>query len=160
MVRSIFRAGPQRSMGSIRHLRRAAYILALVCGTMVLSLPLVRAAQADSALSPETIETPAAGSGTETPAPVAANTASASAPAQIPAAKPEKAAHDLSPMGMFLAADPVVKAVMIILAAASVVTWTILLVKMFSLGSRLNQHQKAMTAARASAEAKFRASLS
>ena len=37
--------------------------------------------------------------------------------------------HDLSPLGMFLAADPVVKGVMILLMASSVVTWTVLLVK-------------------------------
>ncbi|MCQ0987033.1 tonB-system energizer ExbB [Jiella sp. LLJ827] len=37
--------------------------------------------------------------------------------------------HDLSPMGMFMAADWVVKSVMIGLALASLVTWTILLVK-------------------------------
>jgi biopolymer transport protein ExbB len=37
--------------------------------------------------------------------------------------------HDLSPIGMFLAADVVVKAVMIGLALASVATWTILLAK-------------------------------
>ena len=37
--------------------------------------------------------------------------------------------HDLSPLGMFLAADVVVKAVMIGLAFASLATWTILLAK-------------------------------
>ncbi|MDO5705927.1 MAG: tonB-system energizer ExbB [Paracoccus sp. (in: a-proteobacteria)] len=37
--------------------------------------------------------------------------------------------HDLSPLGMYRAADAVVKGVMIGLLAASVVTWTILLVK-------------------------------
>ncbi|MBR0557777.1 tonB-system energizer ExbB [Ciceribacter sp. L1K23] len=37
--------------------------------------------------------------------------------------------HDLSPMGMFLAADWVVKSVMISLAFASLVTWTVWLAK-------------------------------
>ncbi|SHO59692.1 outer membrane transport energization protein ExbB (TC 2.C.1.1.1) [Pseudoxanthobacter soli DSM 19599] len=37
--------------------------------------------------------------------------------------------HDLSPIGMFLAADVLVKAVMIGLALASVITWTIALYK-------------------------------
>jgi biopolymer transport protein ExbB len=41
--------------------------------------------------------------------------------------------HDLSPLGMFLAADLVVKGVMSALALASVTTWAILLVKMFEL---------------------------
>ena len=43
--------------------------------------------------------------------------------------------HDLSPVGMFRAADVVVKAVMIGLAIASVVTWTVLLVKALELWS-------------------------
>ncbi|WBU60935.1 tonB-system energizer ExbB [Paracoccus albus] len=38
--------------------------------------------------------------------------------------------HDLSPWGMFMNADVVVKAVMIGLAFASVVTWTVLIVKL------------------------------
>ena len=41
--------------------------------------------------------------------------------------------HDLSPMGMFRAADIVVKAVMIGLALASVITWTVLVVKALEL---------------------------
>jgi biopolymer transport protein ExbB len=43
--------------------------------------------------------------------------------------------HDLSPVGMFMAADMVVKGVMIALALASVATWSILLFKVFELGS-------------------------
>nr|WP_314094176.1 tonB-system energizer ExbB [uncultured Shinella sp.] len=43
--------------------------------------------------------------------------------------------HDLSPWGMFMAADIVVKGVMIGLAFASVVTWTVLLVKIVELGA-------------------------
>ncbi|RJE89256.1 tonB-system energizer ExbB [Paracoccus onubensis] len=41
--------------------------------------------------------------------------------------------HDLSPVGMFLAADWVVKAVMIGLAFASIVTWTVFVVKLLEL---------------------------
>ncbi|AGT10278.1 tonB-system energizer ExbB [Paracoccus aminophilus] len=41
--------------------------------------------------------------------------------------------HDLSPVGMFMAADIVVKGVMIGLAFASVVTWTVLVVKVLEL---------------------------
>ncbi|EJF91723.1 tonB-system energizer ExbB [Bartonella tamiae] len=43
--------------------------------------------------------------------------------------------HDLSPIGMFLAADWVVKSVMIGLALASVATWTIWLVKTVEISS-------------------------
>jgi len=41
--------------------------------------------------------------------------------------------HDLSPWGMFLAADNIVKAVMIALATASLLTWSILLSKSIEL---------------------------
>jgi biopolymer transport protein ExbB len=43
-------------------------------------------------------------------------------------------AHDLSPWSMFLNADILVKAIMVGLAAASVLTWTILLAKTVELG--------------------------
>lgn len=93
----------------------------------------------------------AAGAAPESPAPVAtAPVASqtdmaapaAPAPAPEPAAAPVPAApaiealpapalpHDLSPMGMYRQADIVVKAVMIGLIFASVVTWTVLIVKL------------------------------
>jgi Biopolymer transport proteins len=42
--------------------------------------------------------------------------------------------HELSPLAMFLAADVVVKGVMIGLAAASVATWTVLIAKTIELG--------------------------
>ncbi len=50
--------------------------------------------------------------------------------------------HDLSPLGMFRAADPIVQGVMLGLVAASVVTWTVLVVKSAELwlaGRRLRQ---------------------
>ncbi len=49
--------------------------------------------------------------------------------------------HDLSPMGMFWAADMVVKAVMIGLAFASVITWTVLVAKMLELAGALKRVQ-------------------
>jgi biopolymer transport protein ExbB len=70
-----------------------------------------------------------------TPPPAAAPADSASAPVQV---DPEPVLpHDLSPMGMFLAADRIVKAVMIGLAFASVVTWSVWLAKALEmLGAR------------------------
>lgn len=47
----------------------------------------------------------------------------------VAAAPPRPLPHDLSPWGMFLGADRVVKAVMIGLAFASLVTWTVWLAK-------------------------------
>ncbi|MEF2551631.1 tonB-system energizer ExbB [Aurantimonas sp. A2-1-M11] len=87
---------------------------------------------ANDAAAPATIAAPA------TPAETAPNReaqpgataqASAAAPGERNAALP----HDLSPMGMFMAADWVVKAVMIGLAFASLVTWTIGLSKALEL---------------------------
>lgn len=49
--------------------------------------------------------------------------------------------HDLSPMGMFWAADWVVKAVMIGLAFASIVTWTVLVAKVLELAGATGRAQ-------------------
>ena len=49
------------------------------------------------------------------------------------AARDPNLPHDLSPLGMFMAADWVVKAVMIGLAIASVITWTILVMKLLEM---------------------------
>ncbi|WP_029353924.1 tonB-system energizer ExbB [Bosea sp. 117] len=59
------------------------------------------------------------------PSPVPASAEAPVANAELP--------HDLSPWGMFMAADWVVKAVMIGLAFASVVTWTVWLAKTLEL---------------------------
>jgi biopolymer transport protein ExbB len=55
--------------------------------------------------------------------------AEAAIPDLAPPVRNETLPHDLSPLGMFLAADWVVKAVMIGLAFASLVTWTIFVAK-------------------------------
>ena len=98
---------------------------AILLGSLAVSAP--TAAQEAQPAPPAATEAGPAASVTD-------STPVAIAPAQLPAAsRKPAAAHDLSPMGMFLAADPVVQAVMIVLAAASVVTWTILLVKILGL---------------------------
>jgi biopolymer transport protein ExbB len=59
--------------------------------------------------------------------------------------------HDLSPEGMFMAADWVVKSVMIMLALASVLTWTVWLAKslqLFGARARAKRGLKAVTQAR------------
>jgi biopolymer transport protein ExbB len=82
--------------------------------------------------------------------PEAATSAPAVAPPASVVATPDAAAatpvsvdpepvlpHDLSPVGMFLAADRIVKAVMLGLAFASVVTWTVWIAKALEmLGAR------------------------
>ncbi|BCH30417.1 tonB-system energizer ExbB [Mesorhizobium sp. L-8-10] len=73
---------------------------------------------------------------------------SGSAPAPIaPAPMPETTLpHDLSPWGMFMAADLVVKAVMIGLAFASLVTWTVWLAKSLELAGAKVRAQRAVRA--------------
>ncbi|ESX17065.1 hypothetical protein X767_26355, partial [Mesorhizobium sp. LSJC264A00] len=70
---------------------------------------------------------PTAGQAAPT-APQPANQPGASAQAE-PSAISLTLPHDLSPWGMFMAADIIVKAVMIGLAFASLVTWTVWLAK-------------------------------
>ncbi|OAP34502.1 biopolymer transport protein ExbB [Sinorhizobium glycinis] len=63
--------------------------------------------------------------------------------------------HDLSPVGMFLAADVVVKSVMIALALASVLTWAIFFVKTLELAfakSRIKRAVRVLTAAKGLSE--------
>jgi biopolymer transport protein ExbB len=63
--------------------------------------------------------------------------------------------RDLTPFGMFMSADIIVKAVMLGLIFASVLTWTIWLAKSLELWGarrRLNRAQRALAAARSLAE--------
>ena len=68
------------------------------------------------------------------------------------------ALHELSPWSMFLSADIIVKAVMIGLAFASVVTWTVFIAKMIELSivqGKLRRALKKVGDARSLAEAQF-----
>jgi biopolymer transport protein ExbB len=76
---------------------------------------------------------------------------SARAPNELPA--PAKTARtdlprDLSPWGMFMAADSLVKAVMIGLALASLATWTILLAKTIELAGARGSARRTLDAVR------------
>jgi biopolymer transport protein ExbB len=66
--------------------------------------------------------------------------------------------HDLSPWSMFLSADIIVKAVMLGLAFASLMTWTIFIAKMIELSvvkGKLRRSLKAIADSRSLAEAQF-----
>ncbi len=52
--------------------------------------------------------------------------------------------HDLSPWSMFLSADIVVKAVMVGLAIASVITWTVLIAKSLELSRAVRRQRQAL----------------
>lgn len=85
--------------------------------------------------------------GTASPAVPGAGTTQTAVPATVPAPPPIAAQatlpHDLSPWGMFMAADIVVKAVMLGLAFASLVTWTIWLAKALELAAAKARAQRA-----------------
>lgn len=119
------------SFRSTRLLRFAAALL--------LGLALPFGAMADEPTAAPTAA-PAADATQSAPAPVSASgaptaPAATPAPAVEPTAplagaeEPPRLAHDLSPWGMYQNADVVVKAVMIGLAIASILTWTVWLAK-------------------------------
>ncbi|TRC73846.1 tonB-system energizer ExbB [Mesorhizobium sp. WSM4307] len=114
-------------------------LLAALVASVILSVCIVSAQQQPASAAPAAEAAPASAA----PAP-AATAPATSAPATPPPGAPATAApvaaaptgtmelnlpHDLSPWGMFMAADIIVKAVMIGLAFASLVTWTIWLAK-------------------------------
>lgn len=120
--------------------RRSATAL-LLAGLLLAPAAFAEQATPVAATPAASLATPVPGAGAEGGAPSAAPAAeNAAAPADgAAAAAPESApaeeaaeaapAHDLSPWGMYQAADVVVKGVMIGLLLASVVTWTIWLAK-------------------------------
>jgi biopolymer transport protein ExbB len=65
---------------------------------------------------------------------------------EAPAVPASTLPHDLSPWGMFMAADYVVKAVMLGLAFASLVTWTVWLAKMLELSGATVRARSALRA--------------
>ncbi|MBR0881604.1 biopolymer transport protein ExbB [Bradyrhizobium japonicum] len=96
--------------------------------------------------------------------PATASPAPAAAPAVVaPVAKPDAAAiapamKELSPWVMFMSADVIVKAVMIGLAFASLMTWTVLIAKSIELSvasGKLRSALKKISEARSLAEAQM-----
>ena len=89
---------------------------------------------------------------TEAAAP-AATPAPAAAPAEEPvdagvAATEKMKAHSLTPIGMFMSAQAVVKVVMIGLILASVFSWVLLITKLFEFGALNKQSDKFLEAFR------------
>ena len=100
------------------------------------------------------IVTPPAAAGAPAPAGERSET-SPPAAEQVPTA-PASLPQGLTPFGMFMSADIIVKAVMLGLVLASVLTWTIWLAKSLELwgaGRRLRRAQRTLNAARSFAEA-------
>ena len=136
---------------------RAAWVVAFALA--LVSLPSL--SQAQQKAPPSVSPAPAQ---SQAPTPAAA-VPSASAPAEaaaIPAEskllKPVAAVPEMSPWSMFQSADVLVKAVMIGLAFASLVTWTIFIAKMIEMSLARRRLRKALGKigeARSLAEAQF-----
>ena len=136
------------SRAGLRH--RSGKTIALILAGLLTLSPLASAAMAQTAttpagqpppLNPEAASSPAA-------APVPAVTQPAAEPAAPRAAEPTIGGallpRDLSPFGMFLHADMVVKAVLIGLAFASFVTWTAFVAKSFELRNARRRVRRAL----------------
>ena len=105
--------------------KHRAFVAAIVAAVLVLPAPVI-AQTAPAATTPSPTVPQAA------PTPPAVDS-SATPPAANPPDFALKLPRDLSPWGMFMAADIVVKAVMVGLAFASVLTWTIWFAKALEL---------------------------
>jgi biopolymer transport protein ExbB len=150
---------------SFRAIRAVIFAVAMLVPAQVSSAQQSTAAQqAPAASQPAAVPTQAAP--TTLPAiPPAAPTSSVSDASAAPAdnsARPLKsttvALRELSPWSMFLSADILVKAVMIGLAFASLVTWTIFIAKMIELSwirRKLRSALSVIADARSLAEAQF-----
>jgi biopolymer transport protein ExbB len=124
-------------------IKRKTPLIALV-GAMALMVSAPAFAQDAAAPAPATTEAAAPAA---TPAPAAA------APAEEPldagvAATEKMKAHSLTPIGMFLQAQAVVKVVMIGLILASVFSWVLLITKLFEFGALNKQSDKFLEAFR------------
>jgi len=113
-------------MNTMSYRLRAAFVVAFALAAVA------PASQAEQAAPPPAAITTMPETAAAANAPPAAEPASAAGSVGTPALKSTKTGLDeLSPVGMFLKADIVVKAVMIALALASVATWTTLIAKSF-----------------------------
>lgn len=135
MTRNINPASPTKPLSPSRAWRAIAALL-----FSVLLAPTAAFADATAPATPAAAQQNA----TTPPAPAAAPVATDPAQAAAPAPADDSGvvleednslgmAHDLSPWGMYQNADVVVKAVMIGLAIASIITWTIWIAKGFEL---------------------------
>ncbi|WP_017939671.1 tonB-system energizer ExbB [Zestomonas thermotolerans] len=117
----------------LRHSRASRGLAALLCGLLLMP-PLASAEEPSAVAQPAAASAPAdpaasAQPTSEAPAAQASGSEGAADPAAPAAGEPSIMTHDLSPWGMYQNADVVVKAVMIGLVIASIITWTIWIAK-------------------------------
>lgn len=129
-----------------RVIRRTAQVLAIVAGMAM--TPAILPGATGIVLAQTAVVSDVADEATDIPAPAAPEVASNDRDQRLP--------HDLSPWGMFMAADWVVKSVMIGLALASLATWTVWLAKSIELATsrrRLSRALDTIVAAQSLADA-------
>jgi len=129
--------------------RRLAQAAAVVTTGLIALPALAQDAVAPSVapampLPPATGGVPAAASGAAATVPAASLPAAAMPDAIPPVSATALLPHDLSPMGMFMAADWVVKSVMIGLLLASLATWTVWLAKSIELATNKRRARKVL----------------
>jgi len=114
----------------------AAPIIAVFAAVVLMAFAAAPLALAQNPPAPAAAAAPGPAATPQAPTPVAAPAAPekpAAAPAEPELGEPSIGRallpHDLSPWGMFLNADLVVKAVIIVLALASLATWTVFVAK-------------------------------
>ncbi|HKH69382.1 MAG TPA: hypothetical protein VKA75_18625 [Reyranella sp.] len=122
--------------------------LVLVIFLLLLS-PVQAFAQANGSATPPAAETPAATTtppaGSPAPETVAQPSPAALSPGAA-AVSPSILPKDLSVWGMFMAADWLVQAVMVGLAVASVVTWTVFVAKSLELAAAFRRQRAVLLA--------------
>jgi biopolymer transport protein ExbB len=121
--------------------RRVEQTIALVLAVFLTVSPLSAAAMAQTAAAPAEQPAPA---NAQSPSSPTAALQSAAPQAGEPIIGGTLLPRDLSPLSMFLHADLVVKAVLIGLAVASLVTWTAFVAKTFELRSARRRVRRAL----------------
>jgi biopolymer transport protein ExbB len=148
--------GQQISTRAARDSRRRVLCASFLCMAVVVL------AEGGNAQAPQPGAEPPSSAAAPAPAPATDSRwpqATDAAPAPT-ALDPALLPRDLSPWGMFMSADNLVKAVMVGLAFASVLTWTIALAKWLELlgfRAQLRRAHRAIAGARSLADAESRA---
>ncbi|MFZ0764734.1 tonB-system energizer ExbB [Bradyrhizobium sp.] len=133
-------------------------VLKTVAVLIFVSMGTVSFAQQNAAGTDQKISTGTVAPGGATVAPAASAENATAADTVRPSKTMPVMLHELSPWSMFLSADIIVKAVMIGLAFASLVTWTIFIAKMIELSlirRRLRSALGVIADSRSLAEAQF-----
>src|SRR5262249_14395684 len=128
------KCGDNNAIENEKHMRRSKITIAFVAGVLLIAQAsaFAQSDRPSSGGAPPKPATEAAGAPAKAATP-SSETSSANPSAGEPPVSLAQLPQDLSPWGMFLHADTIVKAVMIGLAVASLVTWTVWVAKSIEL---------------------------